>query len=54
MFELVENRLFTYADDLTLLRQLSASQQTAVDCLPYKDFARIQEWRDLLVNDTES
>ena len=43
-FELVENRLFAYADDSTLW-QLFASQQTDLILLPsFKNLARIQEW----------
>ena len=49
MFELVENRLYAYADDSTLLASQFASQQTesdrpAVAASLNRDLARIQEW----------
>ena len=45
MFELVENRLFAYADDSTLLEVVRKSaDRPAVASFLNRDLARIQEW----------
>ena len=45
MFELVENRLFAYADDFTLLAVVrKPADRPAVAASPNMDLARIQEW----------
>ena len=45
MFELVENRLFTYADDFTLLAVVcEATDRPAAAASLNKNMARIQEW----------
>ena len=45
MFGLVENRLYAYADDSTLLAVVrKPADRPAVDALINRDLARIQEW----------
>ena len=45
MFELVENRLYAYADDSTLLAVVrKPAARPAVAAFLNKDLARIQEW----------
>ena len=45
MFEQVENRLYAYADDSTLLAVVrKPADRSAVAAYPNKDVARIQEW----------
>ena len=45
MFELVENRLYAYAEDSTLLAVVRrAADRPAVSASRNRDFARIQEW----------
>ena len=47
IFELIENRLFAYADDSTLLAVVQNSADTpAVGVSINRDFGRIQEWRN--------
>ena len=47
MFELVENRLYSYADNAILLADVRkpADKPAVVDSL-YRDLARIQNWCD--------
>ena len=48
MFELVENKLFAYADDSTLLEVVrNPADSPAVAASLNRDFARIQEWCNL-------
>ena len=55
MFELVENRLFAYADDSSLLSAVhQPSDRPAVISSLNRDLSRIQEWCDHLVHDAES
>ena len=55
MFELVENRLFAYADDSTLLSVvLKPADRPAVAASLNTDFAKIQDVVQSLVHDTES
>ena len=45
MFELVENRLYSYADDSTLLAVVrKPTDRSAVTASLNRDFARIQQW----------
>ena len=45
MFELVENRLYAYADDSTLLAVVrKPADRPAVAASLNRDFSRIQEW----------
>ena len=44
MFELVENRLFAYADDFALLTVRKPADRPAVAASLDKDLARITEW----------
>ena len=45
MFELVENRLFAYADNSTLLASVhKPADRPAVSATLDRDLARIQEW----------
>ena len=54
MFELVENRIFSYADGSTLLTVVcKPADRPAVAAALNRDLARIQEWCNL-VNYTES
>ena len=56
MFELVENRLFAYADDSTLLEFVrKTADRPAFAASLNRGLARIQEWcNDCMVHDTES
>ena len=55
MFELVENRLFAYADDATLLAAVrKPADRPAVAASVNRDLARIQECCNHFVHDTES
>ena len=55
MSELVENRLFAYADDFTLLAVVcKLADRPAAAAFLNRDLARIQEWCKSLVHDTES
>ena len=55
MFELVDNRLYAYADDSTLLTVVhTPADRLAVAASLNRDLAMIQDWCKSLVHDTES
>ena len=58
MFELVENRLYAYADDFTLLAVVrKPADRPDVAASLNRDLARIQEWcnhRCMILNDNKT
>ena len=55
MFELVDNRQYAYADDSTLLAVVrKPADRLSVAVSLNRDLARIQEWCNHMVHETES